>query len=107
VNLNTIPSVRFDGCSLFFLFIRLNTCLSRFPVVSTTVGSRAINKLQWDRKEADGQLWAEDDGRLYVYDIGDMRCRANQRDGYAKDGGVHVGNSQANGVAEHDQRETL
>lgn len=44
------------------------------PVVSTTVGSglKAINKLQWDRKEGRRAALGGSDGRLYIYDIGDM-----------------------------------
>ncbi|KIY52881.1 dynein intermediate chain [Fistulina hepatica ATCC 64428] len=43
------------------------------PVVSTTVSQgRALNKLQWDRKEGRRAALGGSDGRLYVYDIGDM-----------------------------------
>ncbi|KAF5362334.1 hypothetical protein D9756_002585 [Leucocoprinus leucothites] len=44
------------------------------PVVSTTVGSglKAINKLQWDRKEGRRAALGGSDGKLYIYDIGDM-----------------------------------
>jgi dynein intermediate chain len=43
------------------------------PIVSTTVGSgRAINKLHWDRKEGRRAAMGGSDGRLYIYDIGDM-----------------------------------
>jgi dynein intermediate chain len=45
----------------------------KVPVVSTNVGSgRAINKLQWDRKDGRRAAMGGSDGRLYVYDIGDM-----------------------------------
>jgi dynein intermediate chain, cytosolic len=43
------------------------------PVVSTTVGQgRAINKLQWDHKDGRRAGLGGSDGKLYVYDIGDM-----------------------------------
>jgi len=43
------------------------------PVVSTVVGSgRALNKLQWDRKEGRRAALGGSEGRLYVYDVGDM-----------------------------------
>ena len=43
------------------------------PVVSTNVGSgRAINKLEWDRKDGRRAALGGSDGKLYVYDIGDM-----------------------------------
>ncbi|GBE86492.1 Dynein intermediate chain 1 [Sparassis crispa] len=42
-------------------------------VVSTSVGSgRAINKLQWDRKDGRRAALGGSDGKLYIYDIGDM-----------------------------------
>jgi dynein intermediate chain len=43
------------------------------PIVSTPVGSgRALNKFRWDRKEGRRAALGGSDGRLYVYDIGDM-----------------------------------
>lgn len=43
------------------------------PVVSTLVGSgRAINKLKWDSKEGRRAAVGGSDGKLYIYDIGDM-----------------------------------
>jgi dynein intermediate chain, cytosolic len=43
------------------------------PAVQTSVGSgRALNKMQWDRKEGRRVALGGSDGRLYVYDIGDM-----------------------------------
>ncbi|OBZ73877.1 Cytoplasmic dynein 1 intermediate chain 1 [Grifola frondosa] len=43
------------------------------PVVSTKVGSgRAINKLHWDRKDGRRAALGGSDGKLYIYDIGDM-----------------------------------
>ena len=46
---------------------------SQVPVVSTHVGTgRAINKLSWDRKDGRRAALGGSDGKLYVYDIGDM-----------------------------------
>lgn len=43
------------------------------PVVSTPVGSdRAINKLKWDHKDGRRAALGGSDGKLYIYDIGDM-----------------------------------
>lgn len=42
-------------------------------MVSTMVGSgRALNKLRWDRKEGRRAALGGSDGKLYIYDIGDM-----------------------------------
>ncbi|KAG5721336.1 Cytoplasmic dynein 1 intermediate chain 1 [Termitomyces sp. T112] len=60
-----------DGSGHFDLW-NLNTD-TEVPVVSTNVGSgRAINKLQWDRKDGRRAALGGSDGHLYVYDIGDM-----------------------------------
>lgn len=54
-------------------FLKQETDLPKVPVVSTTVGSgRAINKLQWDRKDGRRAALGGSDGKLYIYDIGDM-----------------------------------
>ncbi|KAJ6624972.1 cytoplasmic dynein intermediate chain [Mycena sp. CBHHK59/15] len=59
-----------DGAGKFDLW-NLNTD-TEVPVVSTSVGSgRAINKLQWNRDGRHAALGGSD-GKLYVYDIGDM-----------------------------------
>lgn len=43
------------------------------PAVSTIVGAgRALNKLRWDRKEGRRAALGGSDGKLYIYDIGDM-----------------------------------
>ena len=43
------------------------------PVVTTPVGSnRAINKLKWDSKDGRRAAMGGGDGKLYIYDIGDM-----------------------------------
>ncbi|KAH7926434.1 WD40 repeat-like protein [Leucogyrophana mollusca] len=60
-----------DGSGKFDLW-NLNTD-TEVPVVSTNVGSgRAINKLQWDRKDGRRAALGGSDGKLYIYDIGDM-----------------------------------
>ncbi|KAF7356841.1 WD-REPEATS-REGION domain-containing protein [Mycena venus] len=59
-----------DGSGKFDLW-NLNTD-TEVPVVSTSVGSgRALNKLQWNKDGRHAALGGSD-GRLYVYDIGDM-----------------------------------
>ena len=41
--------------------------------MSTTVGQgRAINKMMWDRKDGRRAALGGSDGKLYIYDIGDM-----------------------------------
>ena len=71
--------------------------------MSTTVGTgRAINKLQWDRKEGRRAALGGSDGRLYVYDIGDMALpRESEWTDMQKTVASIVGNSQAS-VAEND-----
>lgn len=78
--------------------------LLQVPVVSTTVGSgRAINKLQWDRKDGRRAALGGSDGRLYVYDIGDMALpRESEWTDMQKTVAGIVGGGQANGVSESD-----
>ncbi|KAF8629063.1 hypothetical protein AX15_003561 [Amanita polypyramis BW_CC] len=60
-----------DGSGKFDVW-NLNTD-TEVPTVQTTVGSgRALNKMQWDRKDGRRAAIGGSDGRLYVYDIGDM-----------------------------------
>ncbi|KAI9464161.1 WD40-repeat-containing domain protein [Boletus coccyginus] len=60
-----------DGSGKFDVW-NLNTD-TEVPVVSTNVGSgRAINKVEWDRKDGRRAALGGSDGKLYVYDIGDM-----------------------------------
>ena len=41
--------------------------------MSTTVSAEhALNKLQWDRKDGRRAILGGSEGRLYVYDIGDI-----------------------------------
>ncbi|KAJ7224477.1 WD40-repeat-containing domain protein [Mycena pura] len=59
-----------DGSGKFDLW-NLNTD-TEVPVVSTNVGSgRAINKLEWNKDGRHAALGGSD-GKLHVYDIGDM-----------------------------------
>ncbi|KAH9993708.1 cytoplasmic dynein intermediate chain [Russula compacta] len=60
-----------DGSGKFDLW-NLNVD-TEVPVVSTTVsGEHALNKLQWDRKDGRRAILGGSEGRLYIYDIGDM-----------------------------------
>ncbi|KAF9564282.1 dynein intermediate chain [Agrocybe pediades] len=89
-----------DGSGKFDLW-NLNTD-TEVPVVSTTVGSgRAINKLQWDRKEGRRAALGGSDGRLYIYDIGDMAIpRESEWTDMQKTVTSMAGSGQANGFAE-------
>ncbi|KDR67965.1 hypothetical protein GALMADRAFT_272810 [Galerina marginata CBS 339.88] len=91
-----------DGSGKFDLW-NLNTD-TEVPVVSTTVGTgRAINKLQWDRKEGRRAALGGSDGRLYIYDIGDMALpRESEWTDMQKTVASIVGSGQANGIAESD-----
>jgi dynein intermediate chain, cytosolic len=45
----------------------------KVPLVTTPVGTgRAINKLKWDKKEGRRAAMGGSDGKLYIYDIGDI-----------------------------------
>ncbi|KAF4569992.1 hypothetical protein EYR40_008975 [Pleurotus pulmonarius] len=92
-----------DGSGKFDLW-NLNVD-TEVPVVSTPVGSgRAINKMKWDGKEGRRAALGGSDGRLYVYDIGDM---AIPRDAEWNElqktvVGMVGGGGQTNGVLEAD-----
>ncbi|KAG5647883.1 hypothetical protein DXG03_007807 [Asterophora parasitica] len=89
-----------DGSGHFDLWnLNMDT---EVPVVSTSVGSgRAINKLQWDYKDGRRAALGGSDGRLYVYDIGDMALpRETEWTDMQKTVAGIVGGGQANGVAE-------
>jgi len=60
-----------DGSGRFdFWNLNIDT---EVPVVSTPIGAgRAINKLEWDRKDGRRVALGGSDGKLYIYDIGDM-----------------------------------
>lgn len=70
------------------------------PVVSTNVGSgRAINKLEWDRKDGRRAALGGSDGKLYIYDIGDMAIpRESEWTDMQKTVAGLVGGGQMNGV---------
>ncbi|GLB41702.1 putative dynein intermediate chain [Lyophyllum shimeji] len=89
-----------DGSGHFDVW-NLNTD-TEVPAVSTSVGSgRAINKLEWDRKDGRRAALGGSDGRLYVYDIGDMAIpRETEWTDMQKTIAGIVGGGQANGVAE-------
>ncbi|KAF7973952.1 hypothetical protein HWV62_13910 [Athelia sp. TMB] len=74
------------------------------PVVSTLVGSgRAINKLEWDRKDGRRAALGGSDGKLYVYDIGDMAIpRESEWTDMQKTIAGVVGGGQANGTGDSD-----
>jgi dynein intermediate chain len=80
-------------------------------VVSTAVGSgRAINKMQWDRKDGRRVALGGSDGKLYVYDIGDMGMpRESEWTDMQRTvaGFVGAGGSQTNGVADSDSTRIL
>jgi dynein intermediate chain len=54
------------------------------PIVSTIVnpsGPQGLNKLAWDRKEGRRVAIGSSDGRLYVYDVGELAVpKANEWD---------------------------
>ncbi|KIJ55396.1 hypothetical protein M422DRAFT_23993 [Sphaerobolus stellatus SS14] len=59
-----------DGSGKFDLW-NLNVD-TEVPVASTPIGSnRAINKLEWDRKDGRRAALGSSDGKLYIYDVGD------------------------------------
>jgi dynein intermediate chain len=74
------------------------------PAVSASVGTgRAINKIEWDRKDGRRAALGGSDGRLYVYDIGDMAIpRESEWTDMQKTVSGMVSGGQANGVAESD-----
>ena len=82
----------------------LLTHISQVPVVSTTVGSgRAINKLQWDRKDGRRAALGGSDGRLYIYDVGDMATpRESEWTEMQKTVSGMVGGGQGSGIGESD-----
>ncbi|KAK0446713.1 WD40-repeat-containing domain protein [Armillaria borealis] len=89
-----------DGTGKFDLW-NLNTN-TEVPFDSTTVGSgRAINKLQWDHKDGRRVALGGSDGKLYVYDIGDMALpKESEWNELQKTIAGISGGGQANGVAD-------
>ncbi|TFK51665.1 WD40 repeat-like protein [Heliocybe sulcata] len=93
-----------DGSGKFLLW-NLNQD-TEVPVVSTSVGSgRAINKIQWDSKDGRRAALGGSDGKLYVYDIGDMAIprESEWTDMQRTISGI-VGGGSANGVIDGDSR---
>ncbi|THH01051.1 hypothetical protein EW026_g1558 [Hermanssonia centrifuga] len=91
-----------DGSGKFDLW-NLNSD-TEVPVVSTTVGQgRAINKLQWDHKDGRRAAMGGSDGKLYIYDIGDMALpRESEWADLQRTVAGIAGGAQTNGVAEGD-----
>ncbi|KAK7445441.1 hypothetical protein VKT23_014860 [Stygiomarasmius scandens] len=91
-----------DGSGKFDLW-NLNQD-TEVPVVSTSVGSgRALNKLQWDKKDGRRAALGGSDGKLYVYDIGDMAMpRESEWTDLQKTVSGIVGGGQTNGVVDGD-----
>lgn len=75
-------------------------------MVQTTVGSgRALNKLQWDKKDGRRAALGGSDGRLYIYDIGDMALpRELEWTDLQKTVSGMVGGAQTNGLVDGDVR---
>ncbi|TCD65904.1 hypothetical protein EIP91_002019 [Steccherinum ochraceum] len=93
-----------DGSGKFDLW-NLNSD-TEVPVVSTAVSSgRAINKLRWDHKEGRRAALGGSDGKLYIYDIGDMALpRETEWTDLQKTvaGMTGGGGAQTNGATEGD-----
>jgi hypothetical protein len=54
------------------LSVVLNVLSHKVPTLSTQVSpERALNKLEWDRKDGRRAAIGASDGRLHIYDIGD------------------------------------
>ena len=74
--------------------------------MSTSVGQgRAINKLQWDHKDGRRAALGGSDGKLYIYDIGDMALpRETEWTDLQKTvaGMMGGGGGQTNGASEGD-----
>ena len=82
-------------------------CRCQVPVVSTSVGSgRALNKLRWERKDGRRAALGGSDGRLYIYDIGDMALprESEWTDMQRTVAGIMGGGGQANGIADDSAR---
>jgi len=74
-NLNMDTEVCLNESQILFL----TAVVRQVPVVSTPVGAnRAINKLEWDRKDGRRAALGSSDGKLYIYDIGDMAIPESQ-----------------------------
>ncbi|KZT27753.1 dynein intermediate chain [Neolentinus lepideus HHB14362 ss-1] len=93
-----------DGSGKFLLW-NLNQD-TEVPVVSTSVGTgRAINKIQWDSKDGRRTALGGSDGKLYVYDIGDMAIpRESEWTDMQRTVSGIVGGGSTNGVIDGDSR---
>ncbi|KAF5389253.1 hypothetical protein D9757_003513 [Collybiopsis confluens] len=75
------------------------------PVVSTTVGSGApLNKLQWDKKDGRRAAIGGSDGKLYIYDIGDMAIPRESEWADLQKTVAGVGGAQMSGLIDGDVR---
>ncbi|ESK97735.1 dynein intermediate chain [Moniliophthora roreri MCA 2997] len=74
------------------------------PIVSTGVGAgRALNKLQWDRKDGRRAVLGGSDGKLYVYDIGDLAIpKESEWNELQKTISGIVGGGQTNGLVDSE-----
>ncbi|KAF9258885.1 WD40 repeat-like protein [Marasmius fiardii PR-910] len=72
------------------------------PMISTSVGTgRALNKLEWDRKEGRRAALGGSDGKLYVYDIGDLATpKESEWNELQKTISGIVGGGQVNGLVD-------
>ncbi|CCM00365.1 uncharacterized protein FIBRA_02395 [Fibroporia radiculosa] len=90
-----------DGSGRFDVWnLNIDTEVS---TVSTVVGSgRALNKLQWDRKDGRRAALGGSDGKLYIYDIGDLALprESEWTDLQRTIGGMAGGGMQSNGLVE-------
>ncbi|KAI0741550.1 WD40 repeat-like protein [Daedaleopsis nitida] len=93
-----------DGAGKFDLW-NLNHD-TEVPVVSTSVGSgRALNKLRWERKDGRRAALGGSDGRLYIYDIGDMALpRESEWTDMQRTVAGIMGGGQANGIGDDSAR---
>ncbi|KAI0372730.1 dynein intermediate chain [Pilatotrama ljubarskyi] len=77
------------------------------PAVSTTVGSgRALNKLRWERKDGRRAAVGGSDGRLYIYDVGDMALprESEWTDMQRTVANMVSGGAHANGIGDDSAR---
>ena len=77
--------------------------------MSTAVSpGHSINKLQWDRKDGRRAIMGGSDGRLYVYDVGDLAIprEAEWNDMQKTTAGL-IGGGQTNGALDGDSSRPL
>ncbi|EIW79202.1 cytoplasmic dynein intermediate chain [Coniophora puteana RWD-64-598 SS2] len=93
-----------DGAGRFDLWnLNMDT---EVPVVSTAVcAGRALNKLAWDRKDGRRAALGGSDGRVYIYDIGDMGVpRETEWADLQRTLAGISGGAQTNGTSDGDSR---